>query len=298
MIENRHLHAFVVLAEELHFGRAAGRLNIAQSALSTQIMRLEDTLGTPLLMRNRRSRPALTPAGHLFLEEARDILAHIGRAARITLLTGRGEGGPVSIGYVFSAAICGLVPVVLRHLHERFPMLNITPQLMETPDQLAAIADARLTFGFTRPRPVYPDAVVTRLVHSEGTVIAMPVHHRLASVASLRAADLAEETFIVPQFHDKVGLIDNLGRLAEAGGFPSPPVHTTSDFITALCMAAGGGGVVLAPASLQKLTLEGIIFRELDDFHDHLDLALVSRRDAPASLITAIEDFVHTLRPG
>ncbi|NHN83758.1 LysR family transcriptional regulator [Acetobacter musti] len=288
MIENRHLHAFIVLAEKLHFGRAAEKLNIAQSALSTQIMRLEDMVGTPLLVRNRRSHPTLTPAGHLFLEEARNILAHVERASRLTRLTGLGEGGPVHIGYVFSAAICGLVPSVLRHLHARFPLLEITPHLMETPDQIAAIADARLTLGFVRPRPVYPEAIMTRFVHSEDIVIALPLSHRLADAPSLRAADLAGETFIVPQFHEKFGLIDNLIRLAQAGGFPPPPTHTTSDFITALCMAAGGRGIVLAPASLRKLSLAGIVFRELTDFHDQVQLTLAWRSGTPDSLIREI----------
>lgn len=288
MIETRHLRAFVVLAEELHFGRAAERLNLAQSALSTQIMRLEDSIGTPLLKRGRRQQPALTAAGQTFLLETRETLERLDRSARIARLAGQGGAGRVCMGYVFSAAICGLVPRVLRALNSTFPLLDITPRLMETPDQLEALADARVLFGFTRPRPTCPPGLITRVVHSENILIALPQSHSLTAESTLHARDFVGQTFIVPQFHERFGLSETLVHLAERGGFAVPPMKTTGDFITALCMAAGGGGIVLAPASLRKLSIDGIVFRDIADFHVTVELMLVYRADTPALLVQAI----------
>jgi len=288
MIESRSLRLFIALAEERHFSRAANRLNIAQSVLSVQVKRLEDTIGTPLLNRNKRAAVSLTRAGETFLAEAKAAIAQLDQAERIGRLAGRGEAGPLRIGYVFSAAICGLIPKILKSLHEHLPLLQITPVLMETPEQLRAIADGRIDFGFLRPRPRYPKQVTTRIVHNEGLLIALAAHHPLAASGQIHAADLAGETFIVPQFHENVGLIDKIVQLAEFGGFVLGDILRTSDFVTALSMAAGGYGIVLAPYSLARLRLEGVVFREILHYSDSMDLAIAFRSDAPAPLIASV----------
>ncbi|MFD1787564.1 LysR family transcriptional regulator [Sphingomonas floccifaciens] len=113
MIELKAMRLFVALADELHFGRTANRLGIAQSALSTQVLRIEDRLGALLFDRGRRSAVSLTQVGRIFLVEARAAIAQVERAERIGRMAGRGEAGPARIGYVLSAALSGALPNAL-----------------------------------------------------------------------------------------------------------------------------------------------------------------------------------------
>src|SRR4051812_46765453 len=101
-MELRHLKYFVAVAEELHFGKAAERLYIAQPPLSKQIQKLEQELGVSLLVRTKRS-VRLTPAGEAFLQEARQILAQTERCVQEARRAGNGEIGRLSVGFVGSA---------------------------------------------------------------------------------------------------------------------------------------------------------------------------------------------------
>lgn len=295
MLESRSLAHFVTLAETLHFGRAAEQLNVAQSVLSVTIRRLEDRLGTALLVRGGRASVRLTHAGDVFLGEARATLARLGQAERIGKLAGRGEAGPLLIGYVFSAAMCGVLPGLLKALHERLPMLAIRPVQMETPEQLLAITDGRLDVGLIRSRPAYPSSVAVRTVHEEPLLLALAPHHPLARVATIRPADLAGQSFIMPHFRESGGLVDHLERLAHHGGFALQDVHPASDFVTALSLAAGGYGVVLAPRSLSMLGLPGIVFREITGHDDRVALALAWRDTNPAPMIEPVLAAVATV---
>lgn len=285
MLESRLLLSFVVLAEDLHFGRAAERLDVAQSALSGSIRRLEDTMGVTLFERGGRTAVRLTRAGTMFLDEARASLARLDQAERLGRLAGRGEAGPLSIGYVFSAAMCGLLPRLLHVLRDRLPLLDARPQQMETPEQLAALGDGRLDIGLVRPRPSYSPLIAARVIHREPLSLAMAEGHPLAAHAIIDPRDLAHEKFIMPAFPEKTrqeqtGLIDHLHRLAARGGFVLGDVRHVSDFVTALALAGGGYGVVLAPRSLARMAMPGVVFRNLPQHEDAIELALAWRENA------------------
>lgn len=288
MLSTQSLKMFIAVADERHFARAADVLNISQSVVSKQLQRLEDQLGMLLVNRGKRSAVTLTREGALFLDEARAAVERLEQAERIGQNIARGEAGPLRLGYVFSAVMAGLVPGVMRALRSQFPEIQLMPMLMETPEQLAAIAEARIDIGLVRPRPSYPPRVRSCIVHREQLVIGMEANHPLAAREDIRAKGLAGENFIVPQFHEQVGLIDNIEKLARAGRFPMPPILQTSDFITAATMAAAGMGVVLAPQSLSRLQLEGICYRPVGDHEDMLEIALIYREDAPSRALEAI----------
>jgi DNA-binding transcriptional LysR family regulator len=279
MLEGRSLAFFVALAEELHFGRTAGRLDVSQAVLSVQIKRLEDRVGAPLFHRSKRAAVHLTRAGQIFLPEARAALQRLEQAERIGRLASRGEYGSLRIGYVFSSAICGLVPRMLQILRGRFPLLEVSLRLMETPSQLAALANGSIDLAIVRPRPTYPADVATHAVHREGALLAISPQHPLASRQAIVPANLMGETFIIPQFHEQVGLIDMLSNLAAAGGFKLQTLHRTPDFIATLAMVAGGYGVALVPRSLERLALEGVIYRPIDTFQEILELRAAYRAD-------------------
>ena len=119
MIEIRHLRAFTVIANELHFGRAAQRMNIAQPALSRQIQNLEAGLGVQLFSRAKR-QIALTAAGRVFLTRARRILQEIEDAEAEVRRVGSGQEGYVRVGFIHSSSY-GITPGIVRRFRDRYP---------------------------------------------------------------------------------------------------------------------------------------------------------------------------------
>lgn len=281
MIDGDSLRAFVAIAEHRSFSRAADRLGIVQSVISKRLRRLEDQLGASLIYREVKSDIRLTHVGQLYLPEARETLAQLTKAERIGRNLARGSMGPVNIGYIFSAAMNGTLNRLLRTLRASSGELELRPRLLETPQQIEELEAGLLDVGLMRPRPAYPARCHAAIVHREPVLLCLSADHPLGQQPSLVPASLAKERFIVPQFHEQVGLIYSLRRLAKAGKFVlSDPVRT-DDFVTAASLAAAGDGVVLAPASLANLRLEGLAFRTLDGFDGSLASALVWRADMP-----------------
>ncbi|WP_313805542.1 LysR substrate-binding domain-containing protein [Sphingobium sp.] len=299
MIDDRSLRSFIALAEELHFARTADRLGIAQSALSMQIKRLEDRLGTPLLTRGKRAAVRLTQAGETFLKEGRAAIAQLERAERIGRLAGKGEAGPINLGYIFSAAICGLLARALGIIQSRFPHLEIRAETMTTPDQLTALADGRLDIGFGRRRSSYPEGISVDPVYTEDVVLLVGAKHRLACRESVAPAALKKESFLVPSFEDGAGLIENQERLAAAGAFHTIDMLRVKDFITAACMAAGGYGVVLAPRSMTRLHLGDVKVVEIAGYSDQVETVMAYRSEMPSLLAKALlAEFREPELPG
>src|ERR1700755_140218 len=123
-MELRHLRYFVTLAEELHFARAAERLNIAPPTLTVQIQEIERALSARLLVRTKRS-VALTPAGEIFLSEARNVLGHFAKAESDGRRAGRGEGGRVEIGYVGSSVYAGVLQDQMSRFSHSSPAVQL-----------------------------------------------------------------------------------------------------------------------------------------------------------------------------
>jgi DNA-binding transcriptional LysR family regulator len=288
MLDTRQLHAFAAVAETLHFGRAADRLDIAQSALSRQIRDLEERLGTRLLNRGRRAAVSLTDAGRTLLEEARVALEALERAERAARRAGRGEVGRIEIGYVASAALTGVLPAALGRFRTTHPEVVLEASLQETPSQLTALADGRLDVGFVRPRALYPSGIDARILHEEALLLAVHARHPLAR-RPVTLARLADERFVLPQFDESAGFAEHLAALARGGGFePRAPIKVR-DFITAIAFAAAGYGVVPVPRSLATLALPDVVYRPIEGYAGIAQLAVAWRRQG---LSPAAQAFV------
>ncbi|WP_321792022.1 LysR substrate-binding domain-containing protein [Caballeronia sp. J97] len=276
-MESRQLRVFVSLAEDLHFARTADRLNVAQSVLSDQLRKLETTLGVRLLNRNKRAAVTLTNAGEVFLQEALLALRQLERAESVGRLAARGEVGNVSLGYVGSAVSTGLLPATLTRFRVACPQVEMDITAMETPRQLESLRDGRLDVGLLRSRSRYPDGVTATVVMREQLMIALAADHPLAESETVQPNALRDAAFIVPQFSESEGFAENLSSLGRLGEFDAAPRHRVADFITALCMAAAGYGVVLVPQSMKAFAPADVAFRPIDAYHEEAELAVAYR---------------------
>ena len=293
MLDPECLQAFVTIASEGQFVRAADALGCTQSVISKRLRRLEDQLGTRLLQRNKRSKVELTHEGMQFLAPARQMLVELQKVEETGRRIALGELGTLRIGYVFSAVMTGLLPSLIRHLRTVIPDAEIVPTAMETPEQLLALGSGNLEIAVLRPRPSYPPGASARAIHTEGIVLALPSESPLARAAQLRCADLAECDFIVPQFHEDVGLIDVIRTIAKTGGFVPKPVIMTSDFITSAGLVAACMGIAAVPASLMALQLEGVIYAPITDLSSVMDLILLEAPHLPRSVRSALAAFAE-----
>src|SRR5215207_3521737 len=196
-MELRHLRYFVAVAEELHFGRAAERLRIAQPPLSRQIRDLEREIGSALFERGSRG-VELTPAGLAFLPEARLTLAQAERAQRTAQRAARGETGRLRVGFVEAATFSGILPDVLGFFRMHLPDIGLSLFEMDSLQQAEAFRDGRIDLGILHSPPADADRWLrAESVYSDPLVAALPHTHRLAGRARLALADLAGDSFVL-----------------------------------------------------------------------------------------------------
>jgi len=283
-MELRELRCFEILAEELHFGRAADRLGTTQSSVSRLIAALETSLGAKFFNRAKRSSVSLTSAGALFLPEARLILRQAERGETIARRAGRGQIGRLEIGFVASAAWGGIVSALVRRYREQAPGVDIHLQELETPRQIEEIAAGRLDIGFLRARAAYPVEVKVIRLRRDPLLIALADDHPLAAQATLRPADLAGAKFIVPHFGEEAGFLARIRALGDAGGFSPTILAPVRDFLTVLTSVAAGLGCGLVPAQAENLRIPGTTLRPVAglDLHSELMLACRHAEASPA----------------
>ncbi len=292
-MELRELRCFEVLAEELHFARAAERLGLAQSGVSRLIAGLETDLGAKLFNRGKRSQVSLTTTGALFLPEARAILRQAERGESLGRRAARGELGRLEIGFVASAAWDGTVSALVRRYHEAAPGVEIHLQEMETPRQLEEIAAGRLDIGFLRARADYPVEVKVTSLKRDALMLALPAYGALAQAPALTPAMLKGQKFLLPHFGEEAGFLARLQALGAAGGFTPDILTPVRDFITVLTAVAAGLGLGMVPAPASSLGIPGIVLRKIEGITLESELMLASRR---AETSPAVRQFLALAR--
>jgi DNA-binding transcriptional LysR family regulator len=233
----RLLGAFVVLADELHFGRAAARLGVTQPALSQQIKRLELQLGTPLFTRTRSS-VALTAAGEAGLPHARHAVTATDAAVDAARAAGHGEREQLRLG--ISPGTHYVAQTLLARLARERPAVRVRAR-QDSSGALAALVargELDLALGFcTEPRP---GAAVERLL-TLPAVAAVARDHRLADRAAVALAELADETFALVDEHDGPGYNSAVRARCRAAGFePRTPPSPQGPMAWELAVREGG----------------------------------------------------------
>ena len=271
----RALRCFVAVAEELHFGRAAQRLHIAQPPLSQTIHTLESRLGVLLFERTRR-RVALTHAGGALLERARALLRDAERAAVAAQRASRGEIGQLSVGFIL-AATHHVLPEALREFRRRMPEVELTLREMPIRAQLTALAEGEIDVGFLRP-PVDTDSIAAETLIREPFMVALPEGHRLARHASLALPRLAPESFVMFT-PGRSPLYTQIISACAASGFTPAVVQDAAHIVTVIGLVRAGLGIAVVPQSVQALKPAGIELRALRGLDVRAETAIAWRRD-------------------
>jgi len=260
VLEISQLRCFVAVGEELHFGRAAERLHMTQPPLSRQIRLLEHQVGTPLLERTNRV-VRFTAAGKAFFPEAARILRLADEAAATARRVAKGDRGAIAIG--FTAAFgYGLLPELVRRLHQRVPNISLTLKEMVTSEQLEALDSGQLDVGLMRPHAPH-GGLETVLLGREALMLAIPQREekdwpRQPTLASLHGRPyIAFSPYEANYFYQLVH-----GYLQRDGVKPNvvdyvPQIHTM------LALVNSGIGVAVTPETATRLHFEGVVLRRI-----------------------------------
>lgn len=262
MVDIKPLRYFVVLAETLHFGRAAARLHLSQPPLSRQLAALEQSLGVRLLERSPRS-VTLTPAGARFYADAKAILAAVDQAGRNAQAAARGEAGSLSIGFTMCAAY-SVVPGYARSFAAACPAVELSLREVVSNDLAAQVLDGRIDAAIMFPVPPR-SGLAMRTVVSEPLWVALPRGHPRARARELKIGQLAGEPFVAAAEAVAPTLRAAIVGCCRRGGF-EPDVRIEVQLQqTILGLVNEGVGIALVPESMRKARLADVVFRRLTD---------------------------------
>ncbi len=292
-MELRHLRYFTAVAEELHFGRAAARLHIAQSPLSQQIRRLERELGVSLFERSRRS-VRLTDAGRLLQEHAAPLLAQADRLEATMRDAAAGRTGALTVGFVGSATYTTL-PAVVRAHRLAYPEVEVRLVEMTTGPQVDALIAGQIDVGFVRP-PVRSDAIAVTPLVEERLLVALPDSHPLVKRRAVDVQALATEPFVSFPRQIGSGLYDEILAVCTAAGFSPIVVQEANEMQTIVSLVSAGIGVALVPESMQAFGRPHVVFRELRGSAVTLRLALAHRAGDDGPLVRQFRETAVSVR--
>lgn len=280
-MELRHLRYFVTLAEELHFGRAAERLHIAQPPLSQQIRQLETELGFELFHRTKR-KVQLTEAGQVFLDEVQQIFKQLEQAIQVGRQTSRGEMGQLVVGFVSSAPY-NILPTILRAFRSSVPEVRLELHELTTNQQFRWLRESRIDVGFVRP-PV-EDTFNFEIIFQESLVVALPDTHELANHSNVCLRSLKNEPFILFPRLLAPGLYDLIISLCQQAGFSPNVTQEAIQMQTIVSLVAGGLGIAIVPESLQNLQRTGVVYKTVQEPTLKTAIAIIWRQNDTSATV-------------
>lgn len=289
-IELRHLRYFVAVAEELHFGRAAQRLHLAQPPLSQQIRKLEEILGHALFIRTSRS-VKLTSAGQIFLERARRVLRNVQEDLEEARSIGRGEVGFLRVGFIGSSMLTPL-PAMLGQYRRQYPKVHLQLSETFTSGLIQALTKNTLDAGFLRDGGP-TDGLHVEKLFSEPFVAVLPSNHPLAEHKTISAAKLRNEPFVF--FSPTAGhrAYEKPISLCEQHGFRPRVVQEAPQWLTILRLVGAGLGVSIAPACVAQIATPDIACRSLRGAKVRSDIELAYRAGEDRTIVKAFSQIAR-----
>jgi DNA-binding transcriptional LysR family regulator len=287
-MELRHLRYFLATAEELHFTRAAARLNINQPPLSQQIKDLENELQVQLFHRIGR-RIELTEAGQGFLTDTRAVLELVERAKTSAQKIARGEKGLLRIGFTSSACCHPMVPSVINDFRASHPDVELA--LSEGPTTYLAerLGAGHIDVAFLRPGSTEHPGLHYQILVREELLVALPAQHALAERQSIQLRELTGESFVLPPRSAEPLSHDALLTGCHGAGFRPSILREVPQAASIINMVATGYGVALIPRSMCQLKPPGVVYVPVDGPAPKVSLSIGWRE---ANRSAAVEHFI------
>jgi DNA-binding transcriptional LysR family regulator len=275
----RQLRYFTVLAEELHFGRAAQRLHITQSPLTLAIQKLEREVGGRLFHRTPR-RVELTEAGAALLTDAHAILEKVQSSLEAARGLVSGESGRMRLGLTPEVALLPFLATTIRDFHNSLPNVRLTFHELSSLEQLNALQTRAIDMGvICMPVSRQPAGVEFTSLLAQRLAVAMHRDHTLAERSDLRIGDLSDEPFIIYSRSSGVGIHERVLQLCAKRSFTPRIVQEAREVATLIGLTAARVGIAIMPAGLSHLAMPDILFNPLVDEDAVTDICLTFRAD-------------------
>lgn len=275
-IELRHLRYFLAVAGELHFRKAAEKLFISQPGLSRQIRQLEELLGTPLFLRDKK-KVRLTRAGEYLKGEAEFLLNHLEVTARQLRLISEGQFGELRIGFLGSA-MQSVIPGLLVEMKKEFPGIKTSLEELSNTSQVDALLKDTLDLGFVRLARV-PEGLCIRPVFEDTFSLVLPADHPLGPENFHGLRQLEAENFILFAQDYSPLYFDTVMSICEDAGFTPRVSHKSVHAQTIFRLVENHLGIAIIPTSLQRGFQMKVKFIALDQVPQRAILSVVWKQD-------------------
>lgn len=293
-MELRHLRYFIAVAEELHFGRAAERLHIAQQPLSRQIRNLELELGVSLFHRTKRT-VRLTEAGKAFWKEAQKTLEQAQHAIDVAQKIEHGEAGHLHIGFT-GPILNSVLPTIVRQFKHCYPNIHLELKRLSTEEQVQALLNEDIHVGLLHP-PIETPSLRQEVIYQEPLIAVVPDIHPLVQTTSqpMSVQELANEPFIL--FPRSIGpaLYDSIISFCQQAGFSPAIAQEAFPQQTILGLVASGIGVSLIHASVKRIQQQGVVTRSLIEATPQLASAIVWPSDTTHPAVNKLLEVTKEL---
>ena len=291
-MEFRQLRYFIAVAQELHFGRAAERLDITQPALSKQIRILERELDLELLTRTKRV-VSLTQAGEVFFGQAQQLLQQAEQAVKLTKRTAKGEVGRLKIGFTATATYT-VLPNLIQRFRGHHPQVEVEMLEFCTEGQVSALNRSEIDIGFLHP-PIDTRGLEIHPILAEDFLVVLPPQHHLSDRRSLSLADLATESFILHSRSEGPFLYDQFLKLCAEVGFQPQINKEVDSHQSRICLVAAGMGVTFIPAGLRSLVNSNLVCKPIPNIPLKLEFAAAWRSVATMPVLQKFLIILQTM---
>lgn len=283
-MELRHLRYYIVVAEQLHFGRAAKLLNISQPPLSTQIKHLEEEIGVQLLIRNNKE-VRITPAGQHFLEAAKNCITTLDKEIAFTQRIAQGKEGAISIGFSGTMSF-HLIPSIVKDFKRSHPGIDIRLQQLTTHNQIVGLIHGTIDVGFL-VAPVLDKRIDNITILEEHFVACLPKSHPLATCSQvIDVSKLCDENWVMTPREAGHGYYDAIMSLCKEQNFIPNVIQTAQEQQTLVALVAAEVGVTLLPHSATYIKNDHVVYKEVNS-----DVKKVSAMAWNSSLLTDAARF-------
>tara|TARA_R110002020_G_scaffold240089_5_gene452737 strand:+ start:438 stop:1385 length:948 start_codon:yes stop_codon:yes gene_type:complete len=283
-MELRHLRYYIVVAEQLHFGRAAKLLNISQPPLSNQIKHLEEEIGVQLLIRNNKE-VRITPAGQHFLEAAKNCITTLDKEIAFTQRIAQGKEGAISIGFSGTMSF-HLIPSIVKDFKRSHPGIDIRLQQLTTHNQVIGLIHGTIDVGFL-VAPVLDKRIDNITILEEHFVACLPKSHPLATCSQIiDVSKLCDENWVMTPREAGHGYYDAIMSLCKEQNFIPNVIQTAQEQQTLVALVAAEIGVTLLPHSATYIKNDHVVYKEINS-----DVKKISAMAWNSSLLTDAARF-------